>query len=184
MSLLHDLRNLFQKDKQPPVTTVKAKAEIPAPVTPVLPNPLHQDIPDQAKLSPAGGTIVRQVVDDQQPSPHEILAHIDWAVKKAKTYRTGDLIENRYKVEEVMSGAMGYVYIGRDARQQITFAIKQPKESMLADRDLFSRVLHEADSWTGLGMHPNIAYCYFVKQIEDVPICSLSMSVEAALKSG
>ncbi|MBZ4218648.1 MAG: protein kinase, partial [Chlorobium sp.] len=77
--------------------------------------------------------------------------------------------ENRYKVEEVMSGAMGYVYIGRDARQQITFAIKQPKESMLADRDLFSRVLHEADSWTGLGMHPNIAYCYFVKQIEDVP---------------
>ncbi|KAA6230459.1 protein kinase (plasmid) [Chlorobium phaeovibrioides] len=169
MSLLHDLRNLFQKDKQPPVTTVKAKAEIPAPVTLVVPNPLHQDIPDQAKPSPAGGTIVRQVVDDQQPSPHEILAHIDWAVKKAKTYRTGDLIENRYKVEEVMSGAMGYVYIGRDARQQITFAIKQPKESMLADRDLFSRVLHEADSWTGLGMHPNIAYCYFVKQIEDVP---------------
>ena len=169
MSLLHDLRNLFNQDKQPPVTTVKAKAEIPAPVIPVVPKPLHQDIPDQAKPAPAGGTIVRQVVDDQQPSPPEILAQIDWAVKNAKTYRTGDLIENRYKVEEVMSGAMGYVYIGRDARQEITFAIKQPKESMLADRDLFSRVLHEADSWTGLGMHPNIAYCYFVKQIEDVP---------------
>ena len=169
MSLLHDLRNLFKQDKQPPVTTVKAKSEIPAPVTPVIPNPLHQDIPDQAKSAPAGGTIVRQVVDDQQPSPPEILAQIDWAVKNAKTYRTGDLIENRYKVEEVMSGAMGYVYIGRDARQQITFAIKQPKEAMLADRDLFSRVLHEADSWTGLGMHPNIAYCYFVKLIEDVP---------------
>ena len=169
MSLLHDLRNLFKQDKQPPVTTVKAKSEIPAPVTPVIPNPLHQDIPDQAKSAPAGGTIVRQVVDDQQPSPPEILAQIDWAVKNAKTYRTGDLIENRYKVEEVMSGAMGYVYIGRDARQQITFAIKQPKESMLADRDLFSRVLQEADSWTGLGMHPNIVYCYFVKQIEEVP---------------
>nr|MBZ4220535.1 protein kinase [Chlorobium sp.] len=164
MSLLHDLRNLFNQDKQPPVTTVKAKAEIPAPV---IPKPPHQDIPDKAKPAP-GGTIVRQV-DAPQPSPPEILAHIDWAVKNAKTYRTGDLIENRYKVEEVMSGAMGYVYIGRDARQQITFAIKQPKESMLADRDLFSRVLQEADSWTGLGMHPNIAYCYFVKQIEDVP---------------
>ena len=168
MSLLHDLRNLFKQDKQPPVTTVKAKAEIPAPVIPVVPNPPHQDIPDQAKPAPAGGTIVRQV-EEQQPSPPEILAQIDWAVKNAKTYSTGDLIENRYKVEEVMSGAMGYVYIGRDARQQITFAIKQPKESMLADRDLFSRVLQEADSWTGLGMHPNIAYCYFVKQIEEVP---------------
>ena len=167
MSLLHDLRNLFNQDKQPPVTTVKAKAEIPAPVIPVVPKPLHQDIPDKVKPAP-GGTIVRQV-EEQQPSPPEILAQIDWAVKNAKTYRTGDLIENRYKVEEVMSGAMGYVYIGRDARQQITFAIKQPKESMLADRDLFSRVLHEADSWTGLGMHPNIAYCYFVKLIEDVP---------------
>ncbi len=165
MSLLHDLRNLFNQDKQPPVTTVKAKAEIPAPV---IPKPPHKDIPDKVKPAPAGGTIVRQV-EEQQPSPPEILAQIDWAVKNAKTYRTGDLIENRYKVEEVMSGAMGYVYIGRDARQQITFAIKQPKESMLADRDLFSRVLHEADSWTGLGMHPNIAYCYFVKQIEDVP---------------
>jgi WD40 repeat protein len=168
MSLLHDLRNLFNQDKQPPVTTVKAKAEIPAPVIPVVPKPPHEVIADQAKLSPAGGTIVRQVVAPQ-PSPPEILAQIDWAVKNAKTYSTGDLIENRYKVEEVMSGAMGYVYIGRDARQQITFAIKQPKESMLADRDLFSRVLHEADSWTGLGMHPNIAYCYFVKLIEDVP---------------
>jgi WD40 repeat protein/serine/threonine protein kinase len=165
MSLLHDLRNLFQKDKQPPVTKAEAKAEIPASV---IPNPPHEVIPDQAKPAPAGGTIVCQVVASQ-PSPPEILAQIDWAVKNAKTYRTGDLIENRYKVEEVMSGAMGYVYIGRDARQQITFAIKQPKESMLADRDLFSRVLQEADSWTGLGMHPNIAYCYFVKQIEEVP---------------
>ncbi len=168
MSLLHDLRNLFQKDKQHPVTKAEAKAEIPAPVTPVIPKPPHEEIPDQAKPAPAGGTIVRQVVAPQ-PSPPEILAQNDWAVKNAKTYRTGDLIENRYKVEEVMSGAMGYVYIGRDTRQQITFAIKQPKESMLADRDLFSRVLHEADSWTGLGMHPNIAYCYFVKQIDDVP---------------
>ena len=122
MSLLHDLRNLFKQDKQPPVTTVKAKSEIPAPVTPVIPNPLHQDIPDQAKSAPAGGTIVRQVVDDQQPSPPEILAQIDWAVKNAKTYRTGDLIENRYKVEEVMSGAMGYVYIGRDARRCASYS--------------------------------------------------------------
>ena len=166
MSLLHDLRNLFQKDKQPPVTTLEANAEIPAPVIPKTP---HQDIPDKVKLAPAaGGTIVRQV-EEQQPSQNEILAEIDWSVKTAKTFRTGELIENRYKVEEVLSGAMGYVYIGRDTRQQITFAIKQPKESMLADRDLFSRVLQEADSWTGLGMHPNIAYCYFVKQIEDVP---------------
>jgi len=193
MSLFDDLRNLFQKDKkpsvtkvepkiakanpygdgvlekkavtQPTVTNVPTKAESPARTIPKPP----QEVPTGLKKNvPAGGTVVRQV-GASQPSPPEILAHNDWVVKNAKTYSIRDLIENRYKVEEVFSGAMGYVYIGRDTRQRITFAIKQPKEAILADRDLFSRVLQEADAWTGLGMHPNIAYCYFVRAIEGVP---------------
>jgi tetratricopeptide (TPR) repeat protein len=40
---------------------------------------------------------------------------------------------------------------------------------MLSDRDFFARILREANSWTELGLHPNIAYCYFVKNIEEVP---------------
>jgi WD40 repeat protein len=40
---------------------------------------------------------------------------------------------------------------------------------MLSDRDFFARVLREANSWTELGLHPNIAYCYYVRNIEDVP---------------
>jgi len=165
MSLFNDLRNLFQKDKKPAVTNVPTKAESPARTIPKPP----QEVPTgQGKNVPAGGTVVRQV-GAPPPSPLEILAKNDWVVKNAKTYSIGDLIENRYKVEEVFSGAMGYVYIGRDTRLRITFAIKQPKEAIIADRDLFSRVLHEADAWTGLGMHPNIAYCYFVKAIEGVP---------------
>jgi WD40 repeat protein len=30
-------------------------------------------------------------------------------------------------------------------------------------------VFKEADAWTRLGMHPHIAYCYFVQTIEDIP---------------
>ena len=193
MSLFNDLRNLFQKGKLPSVTKVEPKIEkanlygdgavekkvAPEPVVTnvpakaedparTIPKPRHEEATVHGKTVPAGGTVLRQV-EAPQPSPLEIVAQGEWAVKNAKTYKTGDLIENRYKVEDVLSGAMGYVYIGRDIRQRITFAIKQPKESMLADRELFLRVLHEADAWTGLGMHPNIAYCYFVKLIDEVP---------------
>ena len=31
------------------------------------------------------------------------------------------------------------------------------------------RILREANSWIELGLHPNIAYCYYVRNIEDVP---------------
>ncbi|MBA3036102.1 MAG: protein kinase [Desulfobacterium sp.] len=133
---------------------------------------------DKEKVS--GGTVVRQekalqhqntVVRQKDPqlTSLEMPEEGGWACKAATVYHTGDLIANRYKVENVLSGAMGYVYICKDTSQRIMFAIKQPKTEMLADRELFSRVLLEADAWTKLGMHPNIAYCYFVRVIEEVP---------------
>jgi len=43
------------------------------------------------------------------------------------------------------------------------------KRTGLSDRDFFERILREANSWIELGLHPNIAYCYYVRNIEDVP---------------
>ena len=90
-------------------------------------------------------------------------------VKSCTVYEPGQVIAGRYHVEQRFEGGMGYVYIAWDKTQNLHFAIKQPKEKMLREPDFFARVQREADAWTGLGMHPHIAYCYFVRRIEDVP---------------
>ena len=64
---------------------------------------------------------------------------------------------------------MGRVYIAHHKGWNVKLAIKSPNEMMLSDRNNFARVLREANSWTELGLHPNIAYCYYVRSIEDVP---------------
>ena len=120
------------------------------------------------KETPIGATVLRQESEPQIPDSHA-LPQEETNVKNSSGYNIGELIDNRYKIESIMSGSMGYVYISKDIRQRITFAIKQPKNALLGDHELFSRVVQEADAWTRLGMHPNIAYCYFVKAIAGVP---------------
>ena len=74
-----------------------------------------------------------------------------------------------YRVEDVLEGGMGRVYIAHHKGWNVKLAIKSPNEMMLSDRNNFARVLREANSWTELGLHPNIAYCYYVRSIEEVP---------------
>jgi serine/threonine protein kinase len=40
---------------------------------------------------------------------------------------------------------------------------------MLCDRNNFARALCDADSWSELGVHPRIAYCYYVRKLGEVP---------------
>jgi WD40 repeat protein/serine/threonine protein kinase len=84
-------------------------------------------------------------------------------------YKPGDIIAGRYEVERVFSGGMGNVYIARQPRQELRFAIKQPNAVVLSHPGFFTRVVREAGAWTRLGMHPHVAYCYFVRQIDNVP---------------
>jgi serine/threonine protein kinase len=105
----------------------------------------------------------------ESPTPGGLAAAQHRAVKACTVYTPGQVIARRYAVERVFEGGMGYVYIARDKTQNLRFAIKQPKEAMLRNRDFFARMLREADAWTGLGMHPHIAYCYFVRSLEAVP---------------
>ena len=104
---------------------------------------------------------------EQADQSHETPS--DWSVKTCTEYEIGDIIENRYLVEKKFQGAMGFVYIGLDPTQNVRFAIKQPKQEVLYEQEFYTRVIKEADAWTALGMHQNIAYCYFVRNIEQVP---------------
>ncbi|MBU0728878.1 MAG: protein kinase [Proteobacteria bacterium] len=84
-------------------------------------------------------------------------------------WQPGDVIIDRYKVENVMSGSMGKVYICDHLGWGIKIAIKSPRPQVLADREGMKRILTEAKSWVHLGMHPNVAACYYVLSLEKIP---------------
>ncbi len=48
-------------------------------------------------------------------------------------------------------------------------AIKSPRPEVLKDAEGMKRILTEADAWISMGMHPNIASCYYVLNINMVP---------------
>jgi serine/threonine protein kinase len=100
----------------------------------------------------------------------EIKDEKSWEAKKIPVWKPGDVILDHYEIEDVItSGGMGRIYIANHRNWKVKVAIKSPTEEMLKEKDLFSRVEKEAEAWTELGLHPNIAYCYFVRNIEDVP---------------
>lgn len=90
-------------------------------------------------------------------------------IKNLKTWQKGDLILETYLVEEIIAGGMGCVYIAKHEDWSVKMAIKAPNEKMLSNKRFFSRVLREANSWIELGLHPHIAYCYYVRRIDGIP---------------
>ena len=134
--------------------------------------PAEKPIPEPAR----GGTTLRKQEDappQRKAGPElsalEMAERQSWEVKSLPVWKPGDEILGLYRVEDVMEGGMGRVYIAYHKGWNVKLAIKSPNEMMLSDRNNFARVLREANSWTELGLHPNIAYCYYVRSIEDVP---------------
>ena len=88
---------------------------------------------------------------------------------KVPEWKIGDTIKNRYKVESIMSGSMGKVYISQHLGWGVKVAIKSPRPEVLADKEGMKRILKEANSWVRMGMHPNVASCYYVLGINKIP---------------
>ena len=86
-------------------------------------------------------------------------------------FQPGDTILSKYLVEDVITtGGMGVIYITTHMGWKVKVAIKAPTEEMLSNKDFYSLITREADAWTNLGLHPHIAYCYFVRAVEEVPL--------------
>ncbi len=88
---------------------------------------------------------------------------------RVPVWQPGDTILNRYRVEQCMSGSMGNVYISEHLGWGIKVAIKSPRPEVLSDREGMRRILKEANSWVRMGMHPNVASCYYVLGINKIP---------------
>ena len=84
-------------------------------------------------------------------------------------WNVGDLIENLYEVRDVKQGGMGAVYVVRHRRWNTLLAVKSLLQRLRdneEDKALFTK---EAETWIDIGFHPNIAACYYVRNIRDSP---------------
>lgn len=82
----------------------------------------------------------------------------------------GDTILSAYRIEDIITtGGMGLIFVTRHLGWKIKVAIKVPTEEALSWPHYAKRVRKEAEAWINLGLHPNIAYCYFVRNIENIP---------------
>jgi hypothetical protein len=59
---------------------------------------------------------------------------------------------------------------GKSSAWNIEVAVKAPNENILADPRTLPDLQKEAEEWTGLGLHPNIAHCHYFRPIGDVPV--------------
>ncbi|MEW6220776.1 MAG: serine/threonine-protein kinase, partial [Thermodesulfobacteriota bacterium] len=84
-------------------------------------------------------------------------------------WEPGAVVLGRYQVESVLEGGMGRVAIARHLGWGVRMAIKSPRPEVLADREGVERILKEAHAWVQMGMHPHVAYCYYVLTIGGAP---------------
>lgn len=88
---------------------------------------------------------------------------------KGREWKIGDAVDEMLNVFGYAKGGMGAVYFVRHRNWQVKLAMKSPLPENTKDDFIMQRFIREATTWISLGVHPNIASCYFVKNIETVP---------------
>ncbi|MFF4834864.1 protein kinase [Streptomyces sp. NPDC001315] len=85
-------------------------------------------------------------------------------------WRRGDVVLGLYEVLDVLeSGGMGLVYRVRHRSWSTDLAVKVPRPELVATSAGGSGFEREAGTWVGLGPHPNVVACLYVRRVEDVP---------------
>ena len=84
-------------------------------------------------------------------------------------WSVGDTFENLYEVLDVKYGGMGAVYLVRHRRLNTMMAVKSLLERLRQNEEDRALFLKEAETWIDIGFHPNIAACFYVRNILESP---------------
>jgi WD40 repeat protein len=84
-------------------------------------------------------------------------------------WKKGEIIEGLYEVLGSAAGGMGKVYFVFHRLWKMMLAIKTPLAMYVTNEARLRRFLREAELWVNLGLHPNIATCYYARLIEGLP---------------
>ena len=86
------------------------------------------------------------------------------------TWRRGDVILGLYEVLDVVrAGRLGLVHRVRHRGWDIDLAVKTPRLAVVHSPDGIRDFEREAEVWVGLGLHPHIANCVYVRTLDGVP---------------
>ncbi len=85
-------------------------------------------------------------------------------------WRPGEVVLDRYEVLDVLGrGGMGEVLQVRHREWDVAMAVKAPLPRLLLRAGGFDDFVREAQTWVGLGAHPHVVSCYFVRSIDGLP---------------
>ena len=103
--------------------------------------------------------------ESQTPRKKKLRTHTafrdEWAV--------GDVIEHLYEVRDIKQGGMGAVYVVRHRRWNSMMAVKSLLKRLRKNEEDRALFIKESETWIDIGFHPNIAACYYVRNIKDSP---------------
>ncbi|MFA6243551.1 MAG: protein kinase [Candidatus Hydrogenedentales bacterium] len=97
-----------------------------------------------------------------QPDEITDATPVDWS--------EGDVILGIYEVRRLLGrGGMGNVYQVYHRGWDQDLAVKCPKAEVLSARGGAESFERECEMWVNLGLHPNVASCYYVRRLGGVP---------------
>jgi len=100
-----------------------------------------------------------------------VVAAVAAGMKDSPDFSPGTRVGESFVVRSRLGeGGMSTVYLAHHEEWDLEVALKVPKPEILADRENFHRITSEAEFWTDLGLHPHIAYFYYVHPLGDVPL--------------
>jgi WD40 repeat protein/serine/threonine protein kinase len=106
--------------------------------------------------------------DSGKPEPEERAG--DPSIDREGTdWEKGDVIEGLYEVLGSAAGGMGRVYFVHHRLWKMMLAIKTPLPQAVKSESRLLRFLREAELWVDIGVHPNIATCYYARVIKGLP---------------
>ncbi len=81
----------------------------------------------------------------------------------------GDIVEQRFEIENLKRGYMGIVYIAYDRQQRKMVALKTFQNKYLWQDDAISRFNTEAELWLRLSSHPNVVHASEIRMLLGKP---------------
>ncbi|WP_432902288.1 protein kinase domain-containing protein [Micromonospora matsumotoense] len=85
-------------------------------------------------------------------------------------WRPGELILDLYEVrDQPLAGGMGLVYRVRHRGWDTDLAVKVPRPEQLTTEAQRARFESEAGTWVGLGLHPHVVSCAYVRRVDGLP---------------
>src|SRR5208283_946497 len=103
-------------------------------------------------------------------APDDEIAYGDVEAQVAPEWQVGDAIIDTYEVKQIHTGGgMGLVYrvYHRDWKEDL--AVKSPRPGLFATQDQRENFVRECVTWIGLGLHPHIVTCYYVRLLGGIP---------------